>query len=167
MNKVTTTLAGFALLAAATVAPAFAQGDFTQIDGGFTFSFTPANSFTVNTLVNYNPFGTAGNTSTGTLSLAGGTLASGSTTRYTNTALSFTGTGGTPSFTDTIANVFINNNGDGTYLISSARTPMGDSLNLTGGAPVPEASTVISFGALLALGGLAILRRKSSVQNAA
>ena len=33
-------------------------------------------------------------------------------------------------------------------------------------APVPEASTVVSFGALLALGGLAVLRRKS-VQNAA
>ena len=32
--------------------------------------------------------------------------------------------------------------------------------------PVPEASTVVSFGALLTLGGLAVLRRKS-VKNVA
>jgi len=33
--------------------------------------------------------------------------------------------------------------------------------------PVPEASTVVSFGALLALGGLAVVLRRKGVKNAA
>ena len=55
MNKLTTTLAGLAFVAAASVAPAFAQGNFFTI-GPITFSFTPANSFTVSSIpVTFNP----------------------------------------------------------------------------------------------------------------
>ena len=164
MNKITTTLTGLAVVAAATVAPAFAQGAFFA-SAPFTFAFAPANSFTIsNIAVNYNPFG-VGAPSTGFLTLTGGNEL-GSSVIYNNTLLSFTN--GTTSFTDTVAQTTIVPLGNGSYSIASVgATGNGNQFNLVPGAPVPEASTVISFGALLALGGLAVLRRKSAVKNAA
>ena len=164
MNKLTTTLAGLALVAGASIAPAFAQGDFTT-NGPFTFSFAPSTFTVTNLMTSFNPFG-GGATSTATISLFGGTEVD-STPDYKNVTLTFTPAGGTTS-TDTLANVYVVSNGDGTFGIASpGRTAAGDSVNLQAGAPVPEASTVISFGALLALGGLAVLRRKSVAKNAA
>ena len=164
MNKLTTTLAGLALVAAASAVPAFAQGSFTT--SNFTFSFTPANSFTVaNQLVSYNPLGTT-TTSTGFLTLTGGTEL-GTAPVYSGVSLSFSPTlGGTPTVTDVIPFATLVSTPAG-YMLGGGPTAAGDSINLNGGAPVPEASTVLSFGALLALGGFAVLRRKTAVQNAA
>ena len=167
MNKLTTTLAGFALVAAASVAPAFAQGNFFT-NGPFTFSFSPANSFTVSAIpVSYNPAGTTG-TFSGFLTLTGGTGV-GQGPVFTGTSLSFSPTkGGTPTVTDVIPFTTVVPLGTGSYSIASVgSSALGDTFNLTGGAPVPEASTVLSFGALLALGGLAVLRRKAVVKTAA
>ena len=54
--------------------------------------------------------------------------------------------------------------GVGASIASIGAASDGTTFNLV--QAVPEASTVVSFGALLALGGLAVLRRKS-VKNAA
>ena len=164
MNKLTTTLAGLALVAGASIAPAFAQGSFTT-NGPFTFAFSASTFSVTNLLVTYNPIA-GGATSTATISLFGGSNG-GSGVDFTNTTLSFTPAGGT-TMTDVLGDVYVVQNKNGTYGIASpGMTAMGDSVNLQGGAPVPEASTVISFGALLALGGLAVLRRKSVAKNAA
>ena len=168
MNKLTTTLAGLAFVAAASVAPAFAQGNFFT-NGPFTFTFSPASSFTVSSIpVSYNANGTTG-VSSGFLSLTGGTSMNGVV--FSNTSLSFSPTlGGTPTVTDLIPTTTVVGLGGGTYSIASVgSTAAGDTFNLTGGTPaaVPEASTVLSFGALLALGGLAVLRKKTAVSPAA
>lgn len=164
MNKFTTTIAGLAIVAAATVAPAFAQGAFFSTQP-FTFSFLPANSFTISNIpVTYNPFG-GGNSSTGFLTLSGGTE-QGNTVIYNNTMLSFTNNSTT--FSDVVPLTTVVPLGNGSYSIASVgATSLGNQYNLVPGAPVPEASTVISFGALLALGGIAVLRRKSVAKNAA
>ncbi len=167
MNKVTSTLAGLALVAGASIAPAFAQGAFSNTTP-FTFAFTPTSFSVNNALVNYNPVG-GGAASTGFLTLTGGTKVD-SSSFYQNINLSFaTTSGGTPAFTDVIgaANVPFNPIA-GNYDINSINaSAKGDQFNLSNGSPVPEASTVLSFGALLALGGLAVLRRKTVVNNAA
>ncbi len=167
MNKLTSTLAGLALVAGASVAPAFAQGAFSNTTP-FVFSFTPTSFTATNVLVNYNPVG-GGSVSTGFLSLSGGTEV-GSSSFYQNVNLSFATTpGGTPAFTDVIsaANVPFNPIA-GNYDINSINaSAKGDQFNLSAGSPVPEASTVLSFGALLALGGLAVLRRKTVAKSAA
>ena len=166
MNKLATTLAGLALVAGASIAPAFAQGAFFASQP-FTFTFTPGNtSFNVTGIaVTYNPLGGA-TPSTGFLTLTGGTLQSGSSVIYDNTQLAFANS--TTSFSDVVAQTTVNDLGNGTFSIASVgATAKGDQYNLVPGAPVPEASTVISFGALLALGGLAVLRRKSVAKNAA
>ena len=164
MNKLTTTLAGLAIVATASIAPAFAQGAFFATSP-FTFSFTPASSFTLSAIpVVYNPISGAPQ-STGFLTLSGG-KEEGTSVLYDNTTLTFTGTAGT--FTDLIPQTTVVPLGNGSFSIASVgATAKGDQYNLVPGAPVPEASTVISFGALLALGGLAVLRRKSVVKNAA
>ena len=165
MNKFTTTIAGLAIVAAATVAPAFAQGAFFATQP-FTFAFAPANSFTLTNInVTYNPFA-GGASQTGLLSLSGGTQEVGSTVIFDNTNLMFTS--GTTTFADTVAQTTIVPLKNGSYSIASVgATSAGNQFNLVPGAPVPEASTVISFGALLALGGIAVLRRKSVAKNAA
>ena len=165
MNKLTTTLAGLALVAAASAVPAFAQGTFTAAP--FTFSFTPANSFTVaNQAVNYNPLGTT-TIIPGFLTLSGGTILSAGSPVYSGVKLSFSPTvGGTATVTDTFNYAVLASTPTG-YVLTGGPTATGDSVDLTSGAPVPEASTVLSFGALLALGGFAVLRRKTAVQNAA
>ena len=167
MNKVTTTLAGLAVVAAATVAPAFAQGNFFT-NGPFVFQLLPANSFTVNAVpVTYSPFG-AGAPTSGLLSLNSGSEV-GTGPLYTGTQLTFVPTGIGPTITDTFAYTVLVNTVTNGYGIASLGTGTltGDTFNMLNGNPVPEASTVISFGALLALGGLAVLRRKSAVKNAA
>ena len=168
MNKFTTTIAGLAIVAAATVAPAFAQGNFFTTTP-FTFAFAPASSFTISKIaVTYNPFG-GGNASTGLLTLAGGTQESGSSVIYDNTTLTFTDMNGVNVFApENIAMTTVVPLKNGSYSIASVgATATGNTFNLVPGAPVPEASTVISFGALLALGGIAVLRRKSVAKNAA
>ncbi len=166
MNKVTSTLAGLALVAGASIAPAFAQGAFSDLSTGtpFVFSFTPTGFTATNQLVNYNPLN-GGVKTTGLLSLTG----SGSGDLFTNTALSFVPTGGGAGFTDTVPQTTIVPLSNGNFSIASVNaTGAGDQYNLTAtAAAVPEASTVLSFGALLALGGLAVLRRKTVAKNAA
>ena len=168
MNKLATTLAGLALVAGASVAPAFAQGAFDNIGlPVFVFTFAPAGGFSaINQTVNYNPVaGGLGTQGTGLLTLTSST-GSASSLIFSNTTLSFS-QGGTTLFTDTVPTTTIVPLGNGNFSIASVNgTASGDQYNLTA-APVPEASTVISFGALLALGGLAVLRRKSLAKNAA
>ena len=169
MNKFTTTLAGLALVAAASVAPAFAQGNFFT-NGPFTFSFTPANSFTVTSIpVTFNPMTTGGANTAGFLTLTGGTGV-GTGPVFAGTVLSFSPTqGGAATVTDVEPLTTVVPIGNGTFSIASVgSSALGDTFNLTGGTPagVPEASTVLSFGALLALGGFAVLRRKTAAQAA-
>ncbi len=164
MNKITTILAGVAL-AAAVAAPASANG-FTT--GSYTtfpaFSFTGPGSnggYTLSAAPVVYTFN--GTTTNGTVDLIGTGLVAGSTYKYNSTKLTFNPTVGT-GFTETgKSSVDIT---DGVYTFSaigggfSGSGHTGDDLNLKY-SPVPEASTVVSFGALLALGGLALLRRKS------
>lgn len=163
MNKVTSTLAGLALVAGASIAPAFAQGSFFA-SSPFVFSFTPGSFSLVSIPVTYNPLG-GGTSSMGSLTLTGGKQENSSVI-YDNTQLSFTNA--TTSFTDVVGQTTVVNLGNNLYSIASVgATAKGDQFNLVPGAPVPEASTVLSFGALLALGGLAVLRRKSVAKSAA
>lgn len=165
MNKLTSTLAGLALVAGASVAPAFAQGAFLPSSSG-TFSFV-GSSFAVNGITaSYYNFAT--NTLyTGTANITGGTAQAAhpdsydfSTLTFTDgtynltdigtAALTFTGTAPTQLVSVSAGNGFNNSFKFGQYKVPA----------------VPETSTVASFGVLLALGGVALLRRKS-VKNAA
>ncbi len=172
MNKLTTTLAGLALVAGASIAPAFAQGNFST-PGPFQFTFigTPGvagSSFLINAIpVSYNPLNSV-QTLSGLLTLSGGKEI-GTGPLYSGVNLSFTPTGGaTPTVTDTFAFTAAVNTVTSGYGFANFNVGAnGSNFNLLQGQPVPEASTVISFGALLALGGLAVLRRKSVAKNAA
>lgn len=170
MNKLTTTLAGLAIVATASIAPAFAQGNFFT-PGPFNFTFTPGvpgSTYFVSTPVTFQGLNSAANVP-GILTLSGGSELDGGPV-YTNTLLSFVGigSGAGTTLSDTVPFSIIGFTGTSGYGIASfGISPKGDNFNLLQGQPVPEASTVISFGALLALGGLAVLRRKSVVKNAA
>ncbi len=172
MNKISTSILAGVALAAIAAAPVSAQtttpNAFTNVGSALpTFSFGPGN--TTYTLTNaaaaFNP-GNGTASTLGTLSLMGSGLVAGSTYNYTTTALSFVPNSGGNTLTETgPTNVTLFGNSvtfsalDGGF---SGSGNTGDRLNLSYNvAPVPEASTVISFGALLALGGLAVLRRKS------
>ena len=161
MNKIITTLAGLALVAGASAVPAFAQGSFTN-SAPFSFSGPSGGTFSVTAVpVTYNPLG--GSVQNGFLTLTGSSQVDSSPV-FSNTKLTFTNGGF--SITDTIPLATVIAVPSGGFSISSVgASPAGDSFNLAS-SPVPEASTVLSFGALLALGGLAVLRRKS-VKNAA
>lgn len=177
MNKLTTTLAGLALVAGASIAPAFAQGTFSTDPlnppvGTFT---TTATSYFFEAPAFYN------GTLAGDLTLEG-TLTAGSLTglnRY-STILTFNST--VPLLKDTkesgvttLTSIVFGTTPSATNFhitdttsfggITGDRVTVGPLSNPT--PAVPEASTVISFGALLALGGLAVLRRKSVAKNAA
>ena len=168
MNKLTSTLAGLAVLAAVSAVPASAQ-TFTA-NGPFTFSLSPT-TFSVNDIsASFNPMN--GPAETGTLSIIGGTSTNG--TDFTGSTLTFLTGGSTVS--ESIPDVFVNPiAGTGTDFISGFAPPAGFSSGFTlalepgtpNSSPVPEASTVLSFGALLALGGLAVLRRKTVAKSAA
>ncbi len=168
MNKFTSTLAGLAVLAAASAVPASAQ-TFTA-DGPFTFSLSPT-AFSVSSIAAFfNP--TTGPMELGTLSLTGGTSTNG--TDFTGSTLSFT-TGGS-TISQNVSDIFVNPiPGSSADFISGFAPPAGFSSGFSvalepgtpNSSPVPEASTVLSFGALLALGGLAVLRRKTAAKSAA
>lgn len=175
MNKITTSLLAGVALAAIAVAPASAQtvvpNSFSNVGNSLpTFSFGPGNSTysLTNAAAAFNP-GNGGTSTLGTLSLMGSGLVAGTTYQYTTTALTFVPT--------TAGGTTLNETGASSVQVFQGQTTFsalgtagfsgsgntGDRLNLAyaATAPVPEASTVISFGALLALGGLAVLRRKS------
>lgn len=166
MNKITTSILAGVALAAIAAAPASAQNAFTNIGNTLpAFSFGPGNTTysLANAAAAFNP--STGSSIAGNLSLMGSGLVAGSTYNYTTTALTFVPNGGGTTLTETgPTNVTLFGNSitfsalDGGF---SGSGNTGDRLNLSYAAPVPEASTVISFGALLALGGLAVLRRKS------
>ena len=162
MNKTTTTLAGFAVLATASMVPAAAQ-TFTA-SGPFTFGTSP---LTVTSIAaTFNPL--SGPATDGFLSLTGGTSING--TSYTGTTLTFVS--GTNTVSQNVT-AFVFPASGGTDFIAgfapASTFSSGFTFDLMNGTPaaVPEASTVVSFGALLALGGLLLLLRKSTVKNAA
>ncbi len=179
MNKIATSLLAGVALAAFAAVPASAQSTFSNIAGSplppfvfgagnSTYSLTGANAF-------YNP--TTGASIAGTLSLSGSGLVAGSTYNYNTTNLVFTATDGSGTVfnesSPTNVSIYTSPTTGATSTTFSALDGgfsgsghTGDRLNLSyvDTAPVPEASTVISFGALLALGGLAVLRRKSVVR---
>ena len=174
MNKLTSTLAGLALVAGASIAPAFAQGTFTYSGAPtpFTFNVKPTGFFAPTSIaVAFNPV--AGAASTGTLVLSGGTEQFGATS-ITGTYAGVTetyipGTGPLTAFSDT-GTAFVSQRSATTFDIASDTTTFtasGTSFDLVPGTPVPEASTVVSFGALLALGGLAVVLRRKGLKNAA
>ena len=185
MNKLTSTLAGLALVATASIAPAFAQGTspgtFTFNNMGVpgaTFSFTDTPAGFVNTVIPviFNPTAPSLSTSTGTLTLTGGVEqfgATGTAGTFTGVTETFTPSAGQAQagFTDTGGTVFVSQRTANTFDLASDPTTFtasGTSFDLAPGTPVvPEASTTISFGALLALGGLAVVLRRKGVKNAA
>ena len=170
MNKITSILAGVATVAAVSVAPAFAQGNLFSPPGAFTFTMPTATTFSATgSNDSYNPVNSTttqvvGFTLTGTEvgssntyllnSLIIGTTpinASLFTYNPTNNALFFTFSN-TPNTPVAISSLGADNTATTFNLVAPA---------------VPEASTTISFGALLALGGLALVLRRKGVKNAA
>lgn len=165
MNKITSTLAGLAIVATASVAPAFAQGNLFNPPGNFTFFFSGAGNnsfFATSQSVGFNPAG-GGATTTAAFSLTGTRVDSTNIFNVTSLVISPTNDG---VFVETNPLQFLVSTlpSGSTFVGSLGASSDGTSINLS--SPVPEASTVISFGALLALGGLAVLRRKG-VKNAA
>ena len=173
MNKITSTLAGLAIVATASIAPAFAQGTFTYSGGptAFTFSAGTPGGISLSAIpVLFNAV--SGANSTGTLTLSGGTEQFGATGfvgTFTGVTETFVPTSGPLlGFSDT-GTAFVSQRSATTYDIASdttTYTASGTSFDLVPGSPVPEASTVVSFGALLALGGLAVVLRRKGVKNA-
>lgn len=166
MRKTTTVLAGLSILAAVSIAPASAQ-TFTN-SAPFNFAYSPT-TFTVSSIAaTFNPL--VGSPVAGLLSISGGVSTDGIS--YSGSTLSFL-TGSTTVSQTVSAFVFPSGPSD---FISGYATPTafssGFTFDLLGGTPaavpeaVPEASTVISFGALLVLGGAAVLRRKRPAQTA-
>lgn len=172
MNKITSTLAGFAILAAASVAPAMAQGNLFIPPGTFTILPTAAGLFSATGSGNFNPTGSAA-TTTATFTLTG-TQISGPLFQVTALTITPAAGSGVLPFTETgtagtgatlgaggaafdFTDVPVGPGGVAVASVGAAAD--GTTFNLVN--PVPEASTVVSFGALLALGGLAVLRRKS------
>jgi len=178
MNKITQKLLGtasaLALVAGCGAAPAFAGGFFQDksTPGVGTFSFTNSSPSTATFSLTNAPAkfvdGIAGDpVLTGTFSLTSSMAGyeAGSTKYiFDNTTLNFvsgnktiTETGKTKvTFTGGFATLT-----NFTKFAGSGYSNDGFRLGKFAPAPVPEASTVVSFGALLALGGLAVLRRKS------
>lgn len=178
MNKITSTLAGLALVATASIAPAFAQaltpGTFTFAGGPTPFSFsagTPGGISLTAIPVLFNAV--SGANSMGTLTLSGGTEqfgAIGTVGTFTGVTETFVSTSGPLVGFSEMGTAFVSQRSASTYDIASDTTTFttsGTSFDLVPGSPVPEASTVVSFGALLALGGLAVVLRRKGVKNAA
>ena len=176
MNKFTSTLAGLALVAGVSVAPAFAQGNLFSPPGTFTFLGVGAAVLTANTLpgqsVGFNA-GAGGANTTATFSLSGSQVA-GSPFLYNVISLTVTPAVGNP-FTETAASgvggspfqftVFAIPGGT-TSIASVGAAADGTTFNLVS-APVPEASTTASFGLLaLGLGGLMIAAKRKKMVSA-
>ena len=169
MNKITSTLTGLALVAAASVAPAFAQGNLFTPAGGGPFTITTSGSVaTFSGVASYNPSGTT-STSTATFILSGTQVSAGSPL-FTITTFGFLPTAPGSSFImEPAGGLFTDVTlPSGATSVSSvgAVSSDGTTFNFVT-APVPEASTVVSFGALLALGGMAVVLRRKGVKNAA
>ena len=181
MNRFTSALAGLALMATASIAPALAQGTnpgtFT-FPGPGTFSFTDTPAGFVNTTIPvvFNPMTAGSVASTGTLTLTGGVEQFGATGiagTFTGVTETFTPNAGQTlaAFTDT-GTVFVSQRSATTFDLASDTTTFttsGTNFDLVPGTPgpVPEASTTVSFGALLALGVRAVALRRTGVKNAA
>ena len=172
MNKITATLAGLALVAGASVAPAMAQGNLFSPPGTFTFSMPTATTFSASG--NNDSFNPTGSTATQTVGFTlTGTQVTGTSNIFMLNSLVITPVGSTtPTFTFNPTNnpldfSFTNITGVPVAIASLGADNTGTTFNLVGGAPVPEASTTVSFGALLALGGLALVLRRKGVKNAA
>ena len=171
MNKLTSTLAGLAIAATASVVPAFAQGNLFSPPGSFTFTTSGAGVLTATgTGETFNPIA-AGTTPITPVSftLIGSSIG-GSTIFFNLTSLVVTGANvggaGVNTFTETGALTFsaLAPPSGGVAISSIGAAADGTTFNLVS-APVPEASTVVSFGALLALGGLALVTARRKKMN--
>ena len=171
MNKITSTLAGLAVVATASVVPAFAQGNLFSPPGTFTFVTSGATLTATGSGETFNPTAAGSAPITPVSFTLVGSSIGGSTTFYNLTSLTVNGTNvggaGVNTFTETGALTFsvIAPPSGGVAISSIGAARDGTTFNLVA-APVPEASTVISFGALLALGGLAVVLRRKGVKNA-
>ena len=169
MNKITSVLAGIAVAATASIAPAFAQGTFTNT-GPFTFLDNGTIAGVFSAPATFNP--TAGASETGTLNvtLTGGPGGANTGTQlFSGVSLFFSPTA--PALPVIFDNSFtpgatVNFAPSVTTISSITNSAAGNSFVLSLGAPVPESSTVVSFGALLALGGLTVVLRRKGVKNA-
>ena len=173
MNKITSILAGIATVAAVSVAPAFAQGNLFSPPGTFSFVTSMGGVTVTGSGETFNPTAVGASPITPVSFTLTGTAVTGFPTFYNLTNLTITGTGvgsgATPNtFVETGALQFSiqTTPAGGTTIASSGPAADGTTFNLVS-APVPEASTTISFGALLALGGLALVLRRKGVKNAA
>ena len=171
MNKITAILAGVATVAAVSVAPAFAQGNLFSPPGTFTFSMPTATTFSATgSNDSFNPTNSSSTLVVGfTLT---GTEVGLSNTYVLNSLIIGSTPGNASLFTYNPMNnplffTFNNTPGTPTSIASSGADNTGTTFNLVQPPVVPEASTTISFGALLALGGLALVLRRKGVKNAA
>jgi len=163
MNKITSTLAGLAVVAAASVVPAMAQGNLFSPPGGFNFGTTSAGVFTATgTGATFNPINSSTPVTNESFTLTGTRIDMSNFFNLTSLVI----TGGT-NFTENGPLQFsVETAPSGVTSIASVGAAAdGTTFNLTN--PVPEASTTVSFGVLLALGGLAVVLRRKSVKNAA
>ena len=171
MNKITSTLAGLAVVATASVVPAFAQGNLFSPPGTFSFVTSGATLTATGSGETFNPTAIGASPITPVSFTLIGSSIGGSTTFYNLTSLVITGTnvGGmnVNTFTETGPLTFsvVAPPSGGSAISSIGAAADGTTFNLVA-APVPEASTVISFGALLALGGLAVVLRRKGVKSA-
>lgn len=166
MNKITSTLAGLAIVATASTVPAFAQGNLFSPPGSFTFVSAGTAFSASGTNDTYNAIATPGNV-VAAFTLTGTEI--GATNVYNLNTLVITPVSGTGYTYDPLAAgpltfTFTNLPGIVTSIASNGADLKGNTFNLVN--PVPEASTVVSFGALLALGGLAVVLRRKGVKNA-
>lgn len=165
MNKLISTFAGLAFAAGIGVAPAFAQGSLFTPPGTFTFAFT--NLGTPNFVANGNSVGfnpIAGGPSTTASFALTGTQISGAL--YQVTSLVFTPAGGV-AFTEInpLQFVVVTPPAGGLAVASIGAASDGTTFNLF--SPVPEASTTVSLGLMLAFGGcgLGLARRRAKRQS--
>ena len=172
MNKTISTFAGLALVASAGIAPAFAGGAFSPSASG-TFTATPTSFTLTGVSTSYFDF-SSGILYAGTAKVVGGTAEIGNPNAFDGSTLDFTGTETFPTPSPTI---FTLPTDIGTAVLTFTGAGPSQVVTVSAGktfsnafkfgdykdpAPVPEASTVASFGVLLALGSLAVLRRKSA-----
>ena len=169
MNKITSTLAGLALAATASVVPAFAQGNLFSPPGSFTFVTSGATLTATGSGETFNPIGTTMPITPVSFTLTGLSIG-GSSTFYNLTSLVINGANvggaGVNTFTETGALTFsaLAPPSGGVAISSIGAAADGTTFNLVS-APVPEASTVVSFGALLALGGLVLVTARRKKMN--
>ena len=172
MNKITSILAGIATVAAVSVAPAFAQGNLFSPPGTFSFVTSMGGVTVTGSGETFNPTAVGASPITPVSFTLIGSNVTNFPTFYNLTSLTITGANvggaGVNTFTETGALQFsiLTTPAGGTTIDSVGAAADGTTFNLVS-APVPEASTTISFGALLALGGLALVLRRKGVKNAA